>query len=449
MRTPSDPPKRRKRAQLTDPVSGKRISVYADDPEALAHRTKRIRDIRDDIRAGVVSREQGGAQIRPYVCGTLTVGEAFGRYIQTIPEASRRLARANWESRLKRWFLPLSPHELNRERMARWEGELIKRGDAPKTIRNSYDHLAGCCRMLIDTGELSELPWGALAKSQGGSGWRPAKAVPLRQRQAVTNLAELSALLSAARAADAVEWNRGRYSDRSIVLGVLLLSGLRQAEGAGLAWDDLSLDVEAPAVPIMRVHCQAPRGWNQKGATRPFHPTKTRAVLSQALHPTVVKILKAQRAELVRRGWYRSEGPVFPGKDGTWRTTGQVIKPARVRELARAAGLPNPDDWVTHSTRHSFSTLEVVASGGDLKRTQARTGHADVRQLEGYLHAAGHLLGNSSIPEIDVPVAPTVALLSGGVEVVAADPWGIDQIPAPPELERATRDQAVALEGEA
>jgi integrase len=438
MPTPNAPPKRL-RAQLTDPLSGKRRSVYADTGEALAHRVKRIRDVRDDLQAGVITRDVAHQQIRPYVAGPLTIGDAFKRYVLTIPEASRRLARANWEARLKKWFETVAPEVLNRELMSRWEYSLIERGDAPKTIRNTYDHLAGCCRMLIDTGELKELPWGNLSKFQGGTGWRPQKSLPRKHRQAAATIQQVQALIEVAKASDMTRWERGLYSDRSLIMGFLLLTGCRQGEAAGLAWDSVTIDGE---VPILRVQYQAKRGWDKAHPdwTRPRDPTKTKRELAQHLHPTVVAILRAQRAELLRRGWYRLDGPVFPGKLGAWRTHGQVLKPEIIRDFAKRAGFPHWEDWVTHSTRHSFSTLEVIAAGGDLRRAQLRTGHADLKSLEGYLHAAGAFLGESGIPAIPVEVTPVVARLGPDLDVVAADPWGIEQVPGAPSVTEVNYD---------
>lgn len=434
MPTPSEAPKRL-RSQLTDPLTGKRVSVYADDPQALEYRASRIRTIRDDLNAGVITREAAEQTLRPYVSGPLTMGMAFKRYLVTVPEASKRLASTNWKNRLEKWFGDLPPEALIRERLAAWESEMIQLGFSSATIRNSYNHLAGCCRMLIDSKEIKDLPWGSISKFAGGSGWRPQKGQAKKRRQAVVTVQAMVAMIEVARAEDEERWLKKKYSDWSIILGVLFLTGMRQAEAAALSWDSVSLD---QAVPILRVQWQGKRAWNTRHPewTRPMDPTKTRRELVQHLHPLAVQMLRAQRAELVRRGWYAPDGPVFPGRGGVWRTHGDVLKPELIRRFAKRAGFPQWQDWVTHSTRHSFATLEVIGAGGDLKRAQRRTGHADVRALEGYLHTAGPLLAESGIPVFEMAVEPVVARLPGDVEVVAADPWGIDQVPKAGDLVR-------------
>lgn len=443
-RTPRE--KKRLRAQVTDPISGRRKNVYADDPGALAHRVSRLRGIRDDLQAGIINRAQAEEFSRPIVSGPLTMALAFERYVKTLKPPSARIAKANWKARLKAWFELSTPWQCTREKMAAWEADLVRRGDAPKTIKNSYDHLAACCRMMIDSSEIDGLPWGDVSRFQGGSGWRPQKAIAKKTRRALATVDQLAAFLACARADDMIHWKRGEYSDRSTVLAVLFLTGLRQAEACALSWEDLSLD-EGPA--IMRVNFQAKSGWHKRQPVdaRPREPTKTRTARSQALHKSVVQVLKWQRAELYRRGWYRPDGPVFPGLNGAYRTTGRVIKPEKMREYAKSAGFPFWQDWVTHSTRHSFATLEVVASGGDLKATQARTGHADVRQLAAYLHDSGRFAGESAVG--DVPMLPPAAKTLPGdsvdgqdIELVAADPWGIEQLPGPPKLEAATLKRA-------
>ena len=312
---------------------------------------------------------------------------------------------------------------------------------ASATIKNTYDQLAACCRMLVDSGDLPSLPWGDVSKFRGGSGWRPDKVVNRKKMRCCTTIAEVVALVSVAQADDRIKWDQGLYSDRSLVVAFLIFTGLRQAEAAGLSWQSLSLDTSPP---LLRVDRQGRRGWQKRTTeSAPHEPTKTRTDRSQVLHPTAVTILRAQRAELARRGWYRFDGPVWPGREGHWRTSGVVLKPEKMKAYARAAGLAFPDEWTTHSTRHSFACLEVVASRGDLKRVQARTGHADVRQLEGYLHYAGNLLGASDVPEIPIDAPAFGKLPDGSGDLVAADPWGIEQLPGAPPVQDVTRDLAL------
>jgi len=418
---------------VTDPVTNRRLNVYADDAASLEHRCNRVRGIRDDLKAGIITREQASQLTRPLHSGPLTVEAAFNRFLATQSEASAKIARANWKSRLAKWFGKMSPVDLTREKMAAWEADLIKRGDASATIKNTYDNLSAACRLLVDSRELECLPWGDVSRHLGGTGWRPRKVVAKKQRRALATPAQLMAFLNVARADDLKYWKRGIYSDRSTVLTILFLVGLRQAEACALSWDMFTIDGDEPH--LLRVAYQAKSGWQKTGAPRPRQETKTRTERTHHLHQSVVKVLRWHRAELARRGWYRPDGPVFPGKAGRFRTSGVVIKPERVRQYAKAAGFPMWADWVTHSTRHSFATLEAIAAGGDLRRAQLRTGHADLRVLEGYIHDAGQFLGQTALPAIDVSPPAMGLLPDGSGEMVAADPWGIEQVPAAPAID--------------
>jgi integrase len=366
--------------------------------------------------------------------GVFTVGALWPRYLSTLSEQSLRLARSNWENRLSQYFGGLSPHEMTRDKLATWQRDLQKRGYAPKTISNAYNHLAGCIRIAIDAGELDELPWGAVSRHFGGSGWRPEAPIGRKTKQLVGSIEQAMTLLRVAKEHDQKAWQHGKYSAYAASVAFLMLSGLRQAEACAVGWDCVEIDREPH---VMRVLGQAPRNWWKNGAKRPREPTKTKKERSQILHPSLVEVLKAHRSELRRRGWYRIDGPLFPAKDGQWRRSAMVIKPEKMKEFAAKAGFPMAEDWVTHSLRHSFASLEVKSSG-DLKRTQARTGHADVRQLEGYLHATGDFLGHSAIPLLPIRVEPERLLSDGETALIQADPWGFEMLEQPAPVERLT-----------
>src|SRR5690606_10346118 len=115
---------------------------------------------------------------------------------------------------------------------------------------------------------------------------------------------------------------------------------------------------------------------------------------------------RQQRDQLRRFGWYRSDGPVFPGLGGAWRKTSVVLKPTLARQLLQRAGLAKRvDAWNTHSLRHTFATLEVNSSR-DLKATAARTGHSDLRVLQGYIHQLGVGLPESAVSPLPPELLP-------------------------------------------
>lgn len=432
------------RCQPRDPVTKRRMNIEADTLDELRERLKRVKQVRDEMRWNGLALPGAVEALKPVQrTGPYTVAALWEDYLKVIPERSLKNHKQNWQHRLKRHFGTKAPHELTREVMMAWERELQREGYAPKTIAGSYASIAGCIRLAVGRGDLRELPWGGFSKNFGGSGWRPAKAKPKRERQAVGSIDQFLVLVEAAQSEDKEHWARGEFSDYAVKLAVLMLTGMRQAEACALGWDCVDIDQEPF---VLTVRFQAQRAWHrQKGAgDRPKQPTKTDQVRKQLLHPTAVRVLKIQRAELQKRGWYRFDGPVFPGKSGEWRTSGRCLIPAKVKGWAAKAGLPFPEDWVVHSTRHSFATLEVRTSG-DLKRTQARTGHADVRQLEGYLHATGAYLGATAVPDIPLRLEP-IHEAPDGTEYVDLDPLGIERLPAPPLLETLGTNEAMAAE---
>jgi len=395
----AEPRPKRIRSQPRDPVTGERRSFYASSEAERDARLLRLDEVRRDFRYGMDPAEAARAA-RPALGRVLTVDEAYQRYAAAKKPRAAQKALVTWESYIAPYLAGRRVWELSPDVMARWVLDLGKtrgrsgHGLAPATIWLCYDTLAATCNRLVPR-DLAGLPWGR---------WRPdlpkGEDAQVSRREYATTIEQLCALVLAARERDLAAWTRGHFADLTARVVVLLLTGLRQAEGAGLAWDNVTID--AP-VPILYVWSQAPQGWRASypGHDRPPAIPKGRKRRKQAAHPNVVSALLAQREQLQARGWYRPDGPVFPGRDGAWRCSGKTIKPATMRELATAAGLPNPHLWVTHSTRHTFATLEILTSLGDFRATQARTGHASIEQLETYYHAAtGRGMPHSQIPEL-------------------------------------------------
>lgn len=429
------------RSQPRDPVTGGKLTIEADTLDELKERLKRVKDVRAEMKWGGLEPKAAIQRIRPATqTGQLTVKTLWERYEKTLKPKALKLARQNWTHLLCSTFGHLSPFEVTRDKMSAWEAAMVRQGYAPKTIVNAYDHLAGCFRRAIDAGTVEDLPWGTIARALGGSGWRPSVKGSKKTVQFVGTLEQFMALLGAAKRRDEKQWQKSQYSDLALRIAVMVLTGMRTAEAAGLAWDCVEIDREPG---ILRVICQAGRAWNKApgAGSRPKEQTKGRKVLTQALHPNASALLRMHRSEMKKRGWYRPDGPVFPGVAGAWRTGGKLIVPTVVKELAKVCGFPRPEDWTVHSLRHSFATLEVKSSG-DIKRTQARTGHSSSKQLEGYLHASGDFLGSTAIPVLPIRLDPMMSLPDGTAVTlrpkkapadVDADPWGFESVPAAPE----------------
>lgn len=404
----------------------------------------RVGQIREDLAFGDVDQRQAQMRMAPAAGVRVTVRDVWERYVRGIPKRSAPHAERDWRKRLGPWFDGLLAFELDEATMRRWRVELEKIY-SPKTIRDTWDRIQAAMRLAADDGVIARVPWGRYKV--------PAVHGPQQPRDALRNFEELIAFLDAARALDVDAAARGHLGDRLVICSVLALTGLRQAEAAGLAWRALELD----ATPhMLHVRYQAPRGWPRLTTSPwPDLPPKTKP-LSQLLHPSAVAALRAQRTKLERLGWYHDKGPVFPNpRTGAWRTAGRVIRPESVRQIVARAGFKNPEAWVPHCLRHSFATLELVAHGGDLKAVQARTGHADVAVLEGYLHQAGRGIAPSRLPELPLavqspaPLEPPplndVALRSGEVSAFTAGFERAKQVQALRDLPALKRRDARKL----
>jgi len=212
---------------------------------------------------------------------------------------------------------------------------------------------------------------------------------------------EWKALVAAALNRSREKWERGTYDDTFQAFVTMGLTGLRQGEAAGLAWD--CLDLDGDGTHVLTVRYQARKGWARRSRDgRPRDLPKAKRARSQILHPTVVDVLRRQAQELERRGWYRWDGPVFPTRGGRWRQTGYVVRTDTMREIVRAAGLDGAERWSGHSLRHTFCSLEANANT-DLKAVAMRAGHGDIRTTMGYVHA-GRLLPRSPLPAMDLIV---------------------------------------------
>jgi integrase len=442
--------------QYTDPTNGQRVRFRGSLAQCQVLERK-VATIRQELRHKMTTREAARATLPGSMDATHTrLRVIWDRYMLTLPKRSQGIARSTWTHHIDQpdaegvTLGDRVPMDLSAETMARWVAALKESGGrdgngrAPKTIQNAYDYLCACLRKILS---IEHLPWGR---------WRPfrgAKAQIKVPREYVRSFEELLLILCEARKVDAKKWSRGLYADQSIAIVVGALAMRRNAELAGLGWDDCEIDRDPPA---MTTRYQAPRGWRRDypHAKRPTVPPKNGKVHRQILHHSVALALLEQRAQLKRLGWYRDDGPVFPDEAGAWRETGRVIDPRAIRRLVKAAGLPNVHRWSGHSLRHSGSSLEAVAQGGDLRATAAQTGHNDLRVLEGYVHQLGRGVARSKLPEVprslfspavDEP-QPRALLASRPTAGFGGDPWEL--APEPGDM-RATFEVEVEAEAEA
>lgn len=376
-------------SQPRDPLTGRRIRITAGTIGELEHKTRKVAQVREGLRWGELDPRQAARVLHPAQGKRCTVGECWEKFFPGVPVRSKGIARSNWNRRIAPYFADLQVWELTKATMAAWAAKLEAEHFAPKTIRGAYDWLAGAVSVAVDDGLVDGWPWG---------NWRPKRALAIRTRENCNDVAELARLLAAARELDARDWHAGRYADRTVIIATLALCGLRQGEACGLAWDHVDL-----VHRTMFVQYQAARGWASRWPDgRPRDPTKTKPRTIR-LHPDAVSALDMQRRQLEAWGWYSDAGPVFPSAShgGSFRRSARVITPDALRALVERAGLPNVGNWVTHSLRHTFASLETHHS--DPRTAQSRTGHASIAQLEVYLHPRGRGLAPSAIPRLPAP----------------------------------------------
>jgi len=398
------------RYKYADPVTGKQRSRTGTVAELDAF-CDELERIRRGMRYGRLTPELARRELGPLV-GKDTVRDLWDAYFAGVTRVNTRAAGAcAWKHRLEPYFASLRWFELDVARMREWQVKLRARY-APKSVEDAYTWLAAAYGLAVVTRRIEALPWG---------GWRPEKARET-EPTIVGSLDEVVALIVAARSLDEREWERERPSYLAAAVLTFLLTGMRQGEACGLGWDRVEIDTD-PA--LLRIDYQATRSWREEcpGSDRPTVPPKGRTKYEhrvQVLHPSVVLALRHLREHLRAHNLYRSTGPVFPAlrtHRGDWRP-GRLIDPRQMRAIARLAGLRAADTWKTHTTRHSFGSVELVCSGGNLKATQQRIGHSSVKMLERYLHQMGHGLARSSVPEL--PELTQAAIPVNGEELPAA-----------------------------
>ena len=390
------------RSQPRHPLTGRQVSVTGKTEGEVMRRVLEIQQLRRDRAAGA-SPEQITSELGRRVMRPKSFTERWKDFEAVHSASSGFQPRLSaWRTRIEPHFGKRAPAELTAVEMGRWQAELRKTY-AQKSIIDAYWLLAALVRQAIEAGELTAYPW---------SKWKPEPPDP-GDRIGAGTWEEWTALVNAALAHSRERWERGTYDDVFQAVVVMGLTGLRQAEAAGLAWE--CLDLDGAGNQVMTVRYQARKGWEKRSRDgRPRDLPKAKRARSQVLHPTVVDVLRRHATELERRGWYRFDGPVFPVHRGEWRKSGTVLRTSTIQAIVRAAGLEGSERWSGHSLRHTFCSLEANA-GTDIRRVQQRAGHADVKVTMGYVHA-GRVLPASPLPKMDIMVETPLLAPVGAAE---------------------------------
>lgn len=404
------------RSQIVNPLApGKRLSISGKSEAEVMRKIDAIRREALEVELHATDANTGLAKIAAFSMGRpLTVKEIWEAHITHLSGDWQRQAKSTWKHRLEQSFAHLSCHELTKEEWETWEAKQKEQGMAVRTIRNCYDLVAAAFNRQIEKGRLSAYPWGK---------WRARKpAEGENEREALRSLEEVVALLQAAQRRDRKSPGFPNLPAPYFVrCAVLILLGLRNAEGCALAWDDFHRGVDGGLyVTIQR---QAKQGWAEvtdDGQDRPDTLPKNDKRRTVQVHKSLAAILAEHKERLEALGLFRANGPVFPTKKGEYRRDDALLKPEVVREIWEEAGLPNAERAVTHSFRHSLGTLEA-AKGADVKTVMARLGHSDPKVSLGYIHRVGRGVAESLVPELPlsgtVPEAPEEVLALPSVEL--------------------------------
>lgn len=403
-------------SQVRDPLDpSRRLQLRGDTEGEVYAQQEQIRRERREDRLGIGDPRQRVQRLHALGAAPLTAERAWREYVASKePEA-----RANYEPMWDRWFAPvfggLQLTALTADVMKVWERHAAslttlntRKPMGKSTIFVNFALFRAAVRRHVPA-RLIEVPWGK---------WEPEGlgAEPKRERTILRSAEQQRAFILAARQHDERARICGFFADLEYRVTVLLLCGLRNGELGGLGWDDLDLDggimmVRHATSPAWRkLHPDWPRPQAApKGRKRAKRPD-----LPQRLHPEAIMALRAQRAQLIERGWLRSDGPVFPDTkgrhQGSWRSDECTVKPELMRELGRRIGMSDVElkNFVTHSTRHTFASVEtamIVAAGGGLQAAAERTRHRDLSVLRGYMHRiGGHGLVEPSMPMLDLQV---------------------------------------------
>jgi integrase len=385
-------------SRITHPLDPrKRIHLVGGTAHELEARRAFIKTKEMELELGIITEQQFAAFLRGFDRRKerAELETLWRAYEATCSPDHAGKIRSIWRSQLMELFAGELALDLTAQKMSRWERWMReplhvlrhKTGQAysPKTVQDTFGHLTAALRAAIPE-QLEALPW-TLAN---GKLWKPRAVRPeeARERPACGTVEELELLVRAALEHDKALRARGLFADNAERVAVVALLALRNGEGSGLAWDDLTLEGERPRA---RIRHQAVDQWRTHyPGDRPRKAPKGRRERALALHPTALVALLAQRELLEARGWYRPDGPVFPSPsgpfEGTWRNNANCITPEVFKRYAKAAGFPNWETWVPHSLRHSAATLEGEA-GASLRSIQGRTGHSSLTNLEAYIHA--------------------------------------------------------------
>jgi integrase len=382
---------RAKSVKLTGQTEGE---VYA--------RREELRKLATDARLGVLGEGEVQRRATLVAHGPQRLADVVERYAAAKPERTGRHLRGVWRTRCATLHQKLVV-ELTEAVCNAWVAEQRAEGMAEGTIFDAWLAVAGAVRHELRAQRIAGLPWGEFKPPRKS---RSRLERETMGRECARTAEELVLCLAAARAREDKVGGTGLM----FKIGLMAMLGLRQGEATALGWEDVTItetvvtrcphEVErgdrcqtcGPTV-VVHIRYQTLRRWrtNHPEWRRPLDNCKHDSAGSQVLVGFAAEFMVAHRAQLKERGLYDPRGPVFPDqkkRGASWRLYPRLVPPETTRAIAKAAGLPNYERWVTHSWRHTKGTLEAIATNYDLYAVARLMRHAHPMQSLTYIHAA-------------------------------------------------------------
>lgn len=177
---------------------------------------------------------------------------------------------------------------------------------------------------------------------------------------------EIAAILEALES-ESIKWRTLTH--------LLIVTGCRRGEIAGLKWD--KVDLEQGRIKIDRALLSTPSRGVYEDAT------KTEDVRHLRIPAETVQLLKQYRVyqwelQLKNGDRWKNTGYVFTTDDGNWTRPDTIT--AWLNDFSRRRGLPHINP---HAFRHTVASV-LIANGTDVVTVSKQLGHASVNTTESF-----------------------------------------------------------------
>jgi site-specific recombinase XerD len=273
----------------------------------------------------------------------LKVREVLARWLQFKAARCKPRSVHLYKIVRKRFSLvwgDLRPNEITTLKVEEFQESALRAGLSPRTINHYIENFVSALKWAHERSLIDTTP-------------------PRYNRLKVDNTAARK-YLNASEVAKLLDIAREpRWQRMEIVVMLGLYAGLRAAEIAWLAWEDVDLAVGW-------IHIRSKRGWSPKSAS---------SIRSIPIADDLADYLSNTR---------RCQLWVAPQSPGTRWCRRHLA--AESRRLFKAAGVDDGGPHTLHRLRGTFATT-VLRGGGDLESLREVLGHATLSVTAGYLAA--------------------------------------------------------------